>query len=592
MQFKIKNLKLKISTEKQGFSVVEALLAGSLFILIVSAFIGAVIYGEESTATAGNAARGAGITEEGLEAARNIRDGGFANLTAGNHGLAVSGGQWIFSGTSDVVNIFTREINVALNSLGSGSRSITASSAWTATPTRNVSTSIFSYLTNWRGCRGGMLVYANGGTTSDDMRYRILKGNDASDCTWSTPAAAADIDAGTTNRRARAVQVYPSATRNEKVMLSRHYDGLTQYIYGQVWNGDTSTWGNVQLMSSWLLGTFLDVQNFSGTYLANGDFMAVYSDNSTTPKFRTWNGTAWSSEVSTQSIGGIPNYIVAKARPGTSEVMAAFFDQSSDTNTQYFNGGTYSNGSWTLHTEHASAAPVNTEELVDFAWSPNNSLKGGLIYADSGSDKSLDIKIWTANGSGSGSWSSVANTTNQSNNIGQLAIVGRPGADEFIACDEDDRNPPRLICYKSNFTPGWTNPTNPTLTTNSDTGIQRDFHVGIESVSGDPAIAVYSDQTSTPKLKKYTASTSTWDSGATSLSALGAALETVRVIPYPNTDEIMIALADTNQDLYTTVWDGANNTAYTTPAGYAFSSHGTNGSSDTDFWFDFAWDQF
>ncbi|MEK7608460.1 MAG: hypothetical protein AAB495_02685 [Patescibacteria group bacterium] len=582
--------KVRLHTKK-GFSIIEALLAGALFTLIASAFIGAVVYGEESTQLSGELSRGATIAEEGIEATRNIRDNAFSSLTAGNNGLAISGNQWIFSGVQDVVDIFTRKINVAPNSLGSGSRSVSVSTTWTQTQQRGGSINISSYLTNWRGCRGGILVYGDGGATTDAIKYKTLKGNDASDCTWSSAASAADVDTGTTNKSLRAVQVYASSNRHEKIMLSRHYNGTTQYIYAQVFDGTSGTWGNVQLLSSWAAATFLDVQNFSGTYLANGDFMVVYSDNGTTPKSRTWDGSSWLAQVSMPDMGGNPNYIVVRARPGTNEVMAAFFDQSSDTNTEYFNGGTYATANWTLHTEHASAAPNNTQWLVDFAWSPNNSLKGGLIYSDAGTDKSLDIKIWTADGSGGGSWSAVVNSTNQASNLGPMAIRGRPGMDEFVACDKDAGNPPRVICYNSNFTPTWTNPTNNIIVDGTDAGIQRSFDIGFESVFGDPAVAVYSDRTLTPKLKKYTASTTTWDLSATNLSVIDAALATVRITPYPNTDEMMILLGDVNSRFYSVVWDGDNNVIYTTPGGYAFAVHGVNGSIvETDYWYDFAWD--
>lgn len=576
---------------KTGFSIVEALLAGSLFSLAVSVFIAAIIYGQESTQSAGSLARAANIADEALEATRNIRDNAFSNLTLGDNGLATSSNQWVFSGTQDIVDIFTRQVNVALSGLGSGSRSVTATTTWPATSARSGEASVFSYLTNWRGCRGGILVYGDGGLSTDAIKYKVLQGDDRTNCTWSAAQSAADIDAGSANRGLMVVQVYASATRNEKIMVSRHMDSTSQYIYAQVFKN--GAWGDVVLLSSWVATTFLSVQNFSGTYLANGDFIVVYSDNTTLPRFRTWNGSAWSTQVSTQNIGGIPTNVIARARPGTNEVMAAFLDQQSDTNTQYFNGGSYIAGNWTLHAEHATTAKNNFSQLIDFAWSPNNSLIAGFIYSTSTTDRSLHIKIWTANGVGGGLWSAVADTTLQGNNstvIVASAIVGRPGANEFDACDVDSENQPRIFCYKSNFTPTWTNPTNQTLTINGDLGTHRTFHLGFESISGDPAINVYSDRTTIPKLKKFTASSATWDVSATNLNTLGGGLKSIRIIPHPGTDEMMILMGDANIDLYSLVWDGANNTTYTTPSGYAFTTHGINGSAIINYWYDFAWD--
>lgn len=585
---------MKLLNQK-AFSLIEVLLAVAAFGLVVTGLTGLYIYGRESSALAGNRQRATFLAEEAQEAVRNIRDQNFANLTDGTYGLSLAGNQWSLSGSSDTNSGFTRQI--VITTIDANTKEIAVTINWQQNLQRPGTVTTTSRLTNWRVAaapsnRKGMLVYGDGGTTTDDIKYKVLDGAGI----WSAAASTADVDGGTSDRALRSTQVYSSSTRNEKVLISKHhYPGLlgvgeAQYIYAQVFNG--TSWGNVQLLSTWSGGTFLDVQNFSGTYLANGDFMAVFSDNTTTPKFRTWNGTTWSAQVSLPDTGGIPNYVVTRARAGTNEVMSAFFDQTSDTNTIYFNGGSYVTGSWALHTEHASAAPVNTKQLIDFAWSPNNALKGGLIYSGSGADKSLNIKIWTANGTGSGSWSSVVNSSNQSNNLGAMQIVGRKGANEFMACNKDSRNPPRIICYKSDFTPIWTNPTNPTLVSDSDPGIQTSFGLGFESLSGDPALGIYSDQTTTPKLKKYTASTTTWDAAATSLNTLGGALETTKVVPDLFSDDIMILMADTNQDLYSIDWNGSLNALYTTPAGKAFSSHGTNGVADENYWYDFAWDKF
>jgi hypothetical protein len=164
---------------------------------------------------------------------------------------------------------------------------------------------------------------------------------------------------------------------------------------------------------------------------AHGDFMVVYSDNTTAAKVRTWNGSTWGAQVAVPAQTSIPTFIVARARPGTNEVMAAFFNQALDTYTAYFNGGTYSAGNWTLHPQHAGNAPATTKQLVDFAWSPNDNLVGALVYTTASNAKAVTVRIWTANASGSGAWSTARATTNQSSNIGSVSVVGRPGCHVF-----------------------------------------------------------------------------------------------------------------------------------------------------------------
>ena len=140
----------KLQTNK-GFSLVEVLLAVSLFIFIITALVGAVIYGQESAAVSGARFRAELLAEEGLEASRNIRDNNFADLTNGDHGLAISENSWTFSGTSDTADIFNRRITIS--SVDADRKQITSTVAWRQTPQRSGSVSLTSYLTNWRAPR-------------------------------------------------------------------------------------------------------------------------------------------------------------------------------------------------------------------------------------------------------------------------------------------------------------------------------------------------------------------------------------------------------------------------------------------------------
>ncbi len=143
-------MKRKIKTKRfkqaEGFGLVEIMLAVSVFALFVVSLAGALIYGRENAAIAGAKARAVFIAEEGLEAARNIRDAGFGNLTAGSHGLAVSEGQWIFSGTQDVTDAFTRQVTIS--NIDANRKLITSLVSWQQTPYRSGTVSSATYLVN------------------------------------------------------------------------------------------------------------------------------------------------------------------------------------------------------------------------------------------------------------------------------------------------------------------------------------------------------------------------------------------------------------------------------------------------------------
>lgn len=594
---------------KRGLSLVEVVLAVAVFAIFSVGVSGLIIQGLQQNRLGGDQAIATQYASEGLEAARSIRNQAFANLsTTASTGIAQSGGVWVTSGLNNtfdsgkysrVLKIDSVQRDVSGNIVASGGTvdantlKVTSTVSWDFTPTRQNSVVLSTYLTDYSlavtsNKKNGILVYGNGGATTDAIGYKLF---DANAKTWSTEMSASDIDTGTTNKALRVAKIYSSVTRNEKVLISRHFNGTSQYIYGQVFDG--TSWNTPQLLATLNVNTFLDVQNFDGTYLANGDFMAVFSDNTTTPKSRTWNGTAWSAQVSTQNVGGIPNYIVVRSRPATNEVMVVTFDQSSDTNSEYFNGGAYVTGSWTLYAEHSATAPVNTKKIIDFSWNGSNITKGMLTFSNNANDRNIRYKMFTANGTGGGSWSNTTNGANQgttSTRSGVLEGISSPNATYFLACDQN--TVPQVICYKSTTALAITNPTNQIFAAATDSGIQRAFELGFEMQNGANAIAVYSDATITPKLKKYTSATSTFDISPTSINNLVGTLKTVRVLPQVGTDDMAIVLADSNMDLYTIFWDGTNHQLYSTADAFGFTAHTTSGSAVIEYWYDFAWDGF
>ena len=90
------------------------------------------------------------FAEEGLEAARSIRDNNFADLTNGDHGLLISGGNWQFFGTSETIDgKFTRIINV--EEIDPNRKQVTSQVTWQFTETRPQEIILVTYLTNWTG---------------------------------------------------------------------------------------------------------------------------------------------------------------------------------------------------------------------------------------------------------------------------------------------------------------------------------------------------------------------------------------------------------------------------------------------------------
>ncbi|HEU4965937.1 MAG TPA: hypothetical protein VFT53_00460 [Candidatus Saccharimonadales bacterium] len=111
-----------------GFTLVEALLASLLFGLVATAMAGALVYGRTATANAGDHQRAMMLADEGLQAARNIRDAAYGNLDNGIYGLSLAGGTWTLSGTSDQTGIFNRSISIS--DAGTNRKQVVSTVTW------------------------------------------------------------------------------------------------------------------------------------------------------------------------------------------------------------------------------------------------------------------------------------------------------------------------------------------------------------------------------------------------------------------------------------------------------------------------------
>ncbi len=143
----MKKVKSIINFQK-GFSIVEVILATSLFGILVTALLGAYLYGEESIMQGGAHDRALLLAQEGLEASRILRDADFANLVDGSHGLGVSAGQYILSGTTDTTDIYTRSINI--KSIDADRKEIKSEVTWQKNPVQSGKITLLTQLTNFR----------------------------------------------------------------------------------------------------------------------------------------------------------------------------------------------------------------------------------------------------------------------------------------------------------------------------------------------------------------------------------------------------------------------------------------------------------
>jgi prepilin-type N-terminal cleavage/methylation domain-containing protein len=133
---------------KPGFSLIEALLAISVFSVLIGILVGGPLFGEEAMIVSSLRGHAINLAEEGLEVVRNLRDENYANLAPGSYGLSGEGGRWQFTQTPDVTGVFTRQIQIV--NISNSTTEVISTVNWNWKHYQNNSVILSTYLTNWR----------------------------------------------------------------------------------------------------------------------------------------------------------------------------------------------------------------------------------------------------------------------------------------------------------------------------------------------------------------------------------------------------------------------------------------------------------
>ena len=578
--------------QSRGFSLVEILLAVGVFALFGTIMLSAFVYGREGVRLAGDRARATELANGGVEVVRNIANPNYSNLSSfvngTNYYVNSVNNRWQLTTVPQTIdNKYTRIINFSDGP--NGSRKVSVTVNWAQNFTRSGTVNVNTYFANWRQptsspIKSGLFVYADGGTSTDRLEYRQLLTTGS----WTPETAMPDVSTTTTNRVPRSLKLYSAQTGSAKMMLSRHYDGTRQYMYATAWNG--TSWVTPQLLAQWTSSSALNSGNYGGEFLADGSFVAVYSDGSNVPKSRAFNGSTWGPEVGIGAIGSSSNYITAmmiRARPSSNDLMVVFLTRDSKVNTSF-----YTNSSWNPYTLHTNSSAGNGSLLVDFDWSNINTNQGVVLFTTSSNDRALRAQTFTING-GSGSWGPVMTSGNigSGQEIISLRQIARPNnANELISCAKSFNNPGYIYCFELNPDTGFTTPSNNVITNNTDYGGQITFDVAYKYENSNDGVIAYSDNTRSGKLKIYNSSVNSWTTSPIALNNASSDIGKTRIVGRPNSDETMVMVSDSFRNLYSVVLDGATNTLFTSPSGKAWTNHLSTGPTNDAVWFDFAWD--
>jgi hypothetical protein len=149
----------------KGFGLIEIIVAMGIFVVIAVTAISTITQTFSINRLGDNETDAALYAQEGIEAARSIKNESWTALSSGPHGATSGGGSWAFAGTSDTKGVYTRVITVAdiyrdnsgnpvlsgcANMFDRNAKRVASSVDWDFTPVRANNISYLSYLTNWK----------------------------------------------------------------------------------------------------------------------------------------------------------------------------------------------------------------------------------------------------------------------------------------------------------------------------------------------------------------------------------------------------------------------------------------------------------
>ncbi len=140
---------------QKGQSIIELLVAIGIFMVVICS-VAFLILDSYVTGRLGAEITKAGfLAQEGMEAARSIRDNSWDDLTPTfeGHGLVVSGGHWVFEDIPEAKDVSGQlregERKIIIENISSNRKKITSQVSWQFTGARPQEIQLVTYLTNW-----------------------------------------------------------------------------------------------------------------------------------------------------------------------------------------------------------------------------------------------------------------------------------------------------------------------------------------------------------------------------------------------------------------------------------------------------------
>jgi len=273
--------------------------------------------------------------------------------------------------------------------------------------------------------------------------------------------------------------------------------------------------------------------------ISGGDLiMMAYSKTTSTPYYRTWDGSSWSDEAPAQAVGGNINYVVTKVSRTRNEAILGTLDSNGNIYAQVWNGSSW--GTPVLMANVGSTLSAYRGFDIDYE---ENGDRAVMVYIPNSTSVDPDYRIWDGN-----SWSSATTITSPptSGIIRWIELTQNPlSLSNDIAMIMIDEN---IDVYGMT----WNGSSWGTM----GTGAVWDSTGSTADNSGE-ALFIWGDATSTDQYYRTWNGTSLTGPTLLDIPASGGVANWVELVSRPDSDELMYGVQDAGSDTNTRKWSGS-----------------------------------
>lgn len=136
--------------DREGILMMDVLLGLAIFSIFVGFIVVAMLFSQRGLLVGGDRMRAVFLSQRALEGVKAVRDGSYAALTAGTHGVRLgTNGKWELSGTG-VVTSDHFVTSVTLVPDGTKKMKVTTTTSWDFGPNRSGAVELHTTFADWR----------------------------------------------------------------------------------------------------------------------------------------------------------------------------------------------------------------------------------------------------------------------------------------------------------------------------------------------------------------------------------------------------------------------------------------------------------